>query len=320
MSALNLKHLRYFWMVAKAGSIARASEQLHLTPQSISGQLATLEAALGVRLFQRVGRQLELTETGRRTLSYADEIFSLGDELMEMLRDPPAQRALVFRVGIADVVPKSVAYRLVEPALRIEESLRLVCREGPLDSLLAELAVHRLDVVIADRSIPASMSVRGYSHFLGESGLTVFAARGLAATLKGDFPACLDNAPFLLPGADVAIRPRLMQWFDLQRVRPRVIGEFDDSALLKAFGQGGSGVFVAPSAIADYVCRQYSVRPLGAIEAVREQLFAITTQRRLTHPAIVAVSQAAREEVFGKAVGARDVRRQNRSGDQRGKT
>ena len=299
MIAINFKHLRYFWMVAKAGSIARASEHLHLSPQSISGQLTTLEEALGVELFQRAGRQLELTETGRRTLSYADEIFTLGDELVDMLRDPQAQRALVFKVGIADVVPKSVAYRLVAPALRIEEPVRLVCREGPLDSLLAELAVNRLDMVIADRAMPTGVNVRAYNHFLGESGLSVFAAPSLASTLTGDFPACLDNAPFLLPGVDVAIRPRLMQWFDEQRIRPRVVGEFDDSALLKAFGQAGSGVFVAPTAIADYVCTQYGVRTLGAIDAVREQIYAITTQRRLTHPAVIAVSQAARNEVFG---------------------
>ena len=298
MIGLNFKHLRYFWMVAKTGSIARASEQLHLTPQSISGQLTTLEEALGVQLFQRAGRQLELTETGRRTLSYADEIFTLGDELVDMLREAPAQRTLVFKVGIADVVTKSVAYRLVEPALRIDEPVRLVCREGPLDSLLAELAVHRLDMVIADRAMPASMSVRGYNHFLGESSMSVFAAPSLAATLTGDFPACLHNAPFLLPGVDVAIRPRLMQWFDEQRIRPRVIGEFDDGALLKAFGQAGAGVFVAPSAIADFVGVQYGVQMLGTIDSVREQLYAITTQRRLTHPAILAIRQVARDEVF----------------------
>ena len=300
MTALNFKHLRYFWMVAKAGSIARASEQLHLSPQSISGQLTTLEDALGVQLFQRVGRSLELTETGRRTLSYADEIFTLGDELLDMLNDPPAQRALVFKVGIADVVPKSVAYRLVEPALRIDEPVRLICREGPLESLLAELAVNRLDMVIADRSMPAGVNVRAYNHFLGESGLSAFAAPSLASTLKGKFPACLDNSPFLLPGAEVAIRPRLMQWFDEQRIRPRVVGEFDDSALMKAFGQAGSGVFVAPSAIADFVCKQYGVKKLGTIDSVQEQLYAITTQRRLIHPAVVAISQVAREEVFGR--------------------
>ena len=302
MTAINFKHLRYFWMVAKAGSIARASAQLHLSPQSVSGQLTTLENALGVQLFQRAGRNLELTEMGRRTLSYADQIFTLGDELVDMLSDPQAQRVLVFKVGIADVVPKSVAYRLVATALRLEEPVRLVCREGPLDSLLAELAVNRLDMVIADRAMPAGVNVRAFNHFLGESGLSAFATPDLAATLTGEFPACLDNAPFLLPGAEVAFRPGLMQWFDEQRVRPRVIGEFDDSALLKAFGQAGSGVFVAPTAIADFVCKQYGVQTLGTIDSVREQIYAITTQRRITHPAIIAVSQVAREEVFGKPI------------------
>ena len=298
MITLNFKHLRYFWRVAKAGSITRASEQLHLTPQSISGQLTTLENALGVQLFQRAGRNIELTETGRRTLSYADEIFTLGDELVDMLSDPPAQRALVFKVGVADVVPKSVAYRLIEPTLRIAESVRLVCREGPLESLLAELAVHRLDMVLADRAVPGNVSVRGYSHFLGESSLSVFAAPDLAATLTGEFPSNINNAPFLLPGADVATRPRLMQWFDEQRIQPRIVGEFDDSALLKAFGQAGVGAFAAPTAIAEYVRTQYGVLILGAIATVREQIYAITTQRRLTHPAVVAISQAARQELF----------------------
>jgi len=192
-----------------------------------------------------------------------------------------------------------VAYRLVEPALRIAEPVRLVCEEGPLDSLLAELTLNRLDLVIADRSMPSGVNVRAYNHFLGESGLTVFATPGLAATLKGKFPACLDNAPFLLPGKDVAIRPRLMQWFDEQQIRPRVIGEFADSALLKAFGQAGSGVFMAPSATADFVCKQYGVKALGVIDSVQEQLYAITNQRRITHPAVIAVSQVARDEVFG---------------------
>ena len=307
MAALNFKHLRYFWIVAKSGSMARAAEQLHLTPQSISGQLSTLEEALGVKLFRRAGRQLELTEVGRRTLAYADGIFSMGDELLEMLADLPAQKTEVFRVGVADVVPKSIAYRLVEPALRIGTPVRLVCREGPLDSLLAELAVNRLDLVIADRAMPASVSVRAYNHFLGDSGMSAFATASLAASLQGAFPACLDNAPFLLPGADVACRPRLMQWFDEHNIRPRVVGEFDDSALMKAFGQAGSGAFVAPSAISSYVCSQYGVQVLGTIESVREQLYAISTQRRLSHPAVIAISQVARNEVFGNAGGTAEA-------------
>jgi LysR family transcriptional regulator, transcriptional activator of nhaA len=301
MAALNYKHLRYFWVVAKSGGIARASEQLHLTPQAISGQLSGLEETLGVELFRRAGRGLELTDTGRRILSYAEEIFSLGDELLDVARDQSARKSVPFTVGIADSVPKSVAYRLVEPALHLAEPVRLVCREGRLTNLLADLAVHHLDMVIADRPLPANLNVRGYSHLLGESDLTVFGAPALVKTLGGTFPDLIEGAPFLMPGEDVAIRPRLEQWFEAQRLHPQIVGEFDDSALLMAFGKAGAGLFVAPTAIADYVCEQYRVAAIGRIEKISEQIFAITTERRLTHPAIVAISQTARDEVFGVA-------------------
>ena len=300
MASLNFKHLRYFWMVAKSGSIASASQRLHLTPQSISGQLSELEASLGVELFRRVGRGLELTETGRRIFSYADEIFVLGNELLEVALDQTARKSLPFRVGVADSVPKSVVYRVVEPALRIDEPVRLICREGRLTPLLAEMAVHHLDLVIADRPMPANLNVRAYSHFLGKSDLTVFAAPDLARSLTGTFPALLDRAPFLLPGEDVALRPDLIRWFEANHLYPRIVGEFDDSALLKAFGQAGAGLFVAPTAIADYVSRQYTVQAVGRIDSVTEQLYAITTERRLLHPAIVAVVQATQREFFGK--------------------
>jgi LysR family transcriptional activator of nhaA len=207
---------------------------------------------------------------------------------------------LPFRVGIADSVPKSVAYRVVEPALHLAEPVRMVCREGHLTPLLAEMAVHRLDLVIADRPMPTNLNVRGYSHFLGESDLTVFAAPDLARSLTGDFPALLDRAPFLLPWEDVALRPSLLRWFEAQRVYPRIVGEFEDSALLKAFGQAGAGVFVAPTAIADYISRQYAVLAVGRIESVTERLYAITTERRLQHPAIVAVVDATQRGLFAK--------------------
>ena len=300
MTTLNFKHLRYFWMVAKTGSIARAGEQLHLTPQSISGQLREFEETLGTKLFRRAGRGLELTEAGRRILSYAEEIFIIGDELLDVVRDQTTKKSLPFKIGIADSVSKSVACRLLEPALHIAEPVRLICREGRLAALLADLAVHRLDMVIADRSMPNNLNVRGYSHLLGECGLTVFGAPSLSTQLPGKFPALLNNAPFLLPGEDVAIRSRLLQWLENNDLRPYIVGEFDDSALLKAFGQAGAGLFVAPTAIADQVCRQYNVVALGCIDAVVEQLYAITTERRLTHPAIVAVSEAARRDIFGK--------------------
>jgi LysR family transcriptional activator of nhaA len=303
MPFLNYKHLKYFWVVAKAGGIARAAQQLHITPHTISGQLGEFQEALGVELFRRAGRGLELTEAGRRILGYAEDIFATGDALLEVLRDGTAKRILPFRVGIADSVSKSVAYQLVEPALRLDEPLRLVCREGRLTNLLAELAIHRLDMIIADRPMPANLNVRGYSHLLGESGLTVFGAEALAQGLAGDFPAKIDNAPFLMPGEDAAIRHKLIQWVEAQGLRLRVVGEFDDSALVKSFGQAGAGLFVAPTAIAAHVCEQYAVREIGRIDAVIEQVYAISTERRLTHPAVVAISKAARQNVF-KVAGA----------------
>ena len=298
MATLNFKHLRYFWMVAKTGSIARAAEQLHLTPQSISGQLSDFSEALGVELFRRAGRNLELTDSGRRILSYAEEIFTIGDELLDVLFDQRSKKTLPFRIGIADSLSKSVAYRLVEPALKLPEPVRLICREGRLASLLAELSIHRLDMILADRPMPGNLNVRGYSHLLGESGLTVFGSQPLVDSLRGGFPQLLDNAPLLLPGEDAAIRPKLDQWLESNALRPHIVGEFDDSALIKAFGQAGAGLFVAPTANVDPLCEQYKVVGIGRIDAVVEQLYAITTERRLTHPAIVAISKAAREDVF----------------------
>lgn len=298
--SLNYKHLRYFWMVAKSGSIARASEQLHLTPQSISGQLRELEESLGVTLLQRAGRGLELTDDGRRILGYAEQIFSLGDALLDAVRDGSSRLSRPFRIGLADSVPKSVAQRVIAPALRLEDPLpfRLICREGRLNLLLGELAVHHLDMVIADRPMPANLNVRGYSHLLGESDLTVLGAVDLVSVLKGPFPAMLHGAPFLMQGEDVAIRSRLLLWFEDQGIQPRIVGEFDDSALLTAFGQAGAGLFVVPSAIAASVSRQYTVQILGRITSIREQLYAITTERHLTHPALLAIRDMARDEVF----------------------
>lgn len=299
MPALNYKHLRYFWMVAKSGTIARACRQLNLTPQAVSGQLRELEEALGVELFHRVGRGLEVTDAGRRILSYADEIFALGDELLDIARDQTTKRSLPFYVGIADSVAKLVAHRLIEPVLCLPEAVRLICREGRLKPLLAELAVHRLDMVIADRPMPTDLNVRAFSHLLTESDLTVFGAAAVLDTLDADFPALLEGAPFLLPGDDVAIRTRIEEWFANQRLHPRIVGEFDDSALLKSFGQAGAGLFVAPSAIASDVAEQYRVRAVGRIDSISEQIYAITTERRLSHPATVAIIEQARSHTAG---------------------
>lgn len=298
MSSLNYKHLRYFWMVAKTGSIATAAAQLHLTPHAISGQLSEFAATLGVQLFRRAGRNLELTEAGRRIARSAEPIFTAGDELLELVRNSRLASPQPFRVGCADSVSKLIACRLVEPALKLEDPVRLVCREGRLDNLLADLAVHRLDLVIADRPIPAHFSVRAYNHLLGESSMTAFATADLAARLGPDFPACLDNAPVLFPGEDVAIRGRLLHWLESGDIHVRVIGEFDDSAMMQAFGQSGAGVFFAPTVIAAQVCDQYQVAALGTVDAVVEQVYAITTERRMSHPATVAIGALARDMLF----------------------
>lgn len=301
MATLNFKHLRYFWMVAKSGSIVKAGERLYLSPQSISGQLGEFEAALGTQLFRRAGRGLELTEMGRRIFTYADEIFALGNEILDVVQDESLKKIQPFRVGVADCVPRTVAHRVIEPAMRADDSLRLICREGKLATLLAEMAVHRLDMVIADRPLPTNVNVRAYHHLLGESVLSVMGARALIEQL-GDhtFPQLLDQAPFLLPGEDIAIRPKLMQWFESHHLHPRIVGEFDDSALLKLFGQGGAGFFVAPAAMSDYVCERYAVEEVGRIDSVKEQLYAITAERRMTHPGVLAVAEATKE-VFSVA-------------------
>ena len=300
MARLNYKHLRYFWTVAKAGGIARACERLHLTPQTVSGQLSAFEEALGHKLFARAGRRLELTETGRMVLGYAEELFTVGEELEQALSHKGGSLTLLFKVGIADSVPKALAYRLLEPAVRLPEALRIVCREGKLGGLLADLAIHRLDLVLADGPMPASMSVRGFNHLLGECGLTFMAAPALARRHSARFPRCLDGAPLLLPGEEAAVRPGLMQWFENVAVRPRIVGEFDDGALMKAFGKAGVGMFAVPSAIAEEVRRQFAVRILGHTDAVSERFYAISVERRLKHPAVLAISSAARTKLFGK--------------------
>ncbi len=296
---MNFKHLYYFWRVAKAGGVARASEQLHLTPQTLSGQIGQLEDDLGTPLFAKRGRNLELTDAGRLAFGYAQDIFMLGSELEESLRNYPAGgRPVEFRVGVSDAVSKTIACRLIEPATRLPESVRISCREWKLDSLLAELAAHRLDLVIAGAPIPPSVSVRAYNHRLGESGVSFFAAAALAKSLGKKFPGCLDGAPMLMPGPDAAVRSRLERWFEARRIRPRVVGEFDDSALMKAFGQRGAGVFIGPTVLEQEIQSQYGVRILGRTDEIAEEFFAISVERRVRHPCVVAIAEAARDELF----------------------
>ena len=290
---INYRQLHYFWSVAKFGGVTRAAEQLHLTPQTLSGQISQLEGNLGISLFRRTGRRMELTDAGRMALTYADEIFHIGSEMEEALRDSHKERPFLFRVGIVDVVPKSIAYQLLAPTLAMQEPVHLVCREAPLDRLLAEMAIHRLDMVLADRPMPPGMDVKGYSHPLIECDVAFFAAPNLAAELAGRFPENLDGAPLLIPGEDSALRVPLMRWLDRHSLHPRIVGEFDDSALMKAFGKAGAGIFPAPAATSEETELQYGVINLGISHELRERFFAISVERRLTHPAVRAVSEGA---------------------------
>lgn len=290
---INYRQLHYFWAVAKAGGIARAAEQLHLAPQTLSGQVSQLEESLGVQLFRRAGRRLALTEQGKQVLSFADEIFQVGQELEERLRNRADERQFLFRVGIADVTPKAIAYELLAPSLSMPEPVRLICREDKFERLLAELALHKLDMVLVDRPIPAGVDIKGYSHRLGECGMTFMATASVRERLQGEFPKLLHGAPLLIPGEDSAVRGPLLRWLRGQDIHPQVVGEFDDGALMKAFGRAGVGVFPVPTPLADDIARQYAVEPVGETEAVTEKFYLITVERKLAHPATKAISDAA---------------------------
>ena len=295
MRHLNYSHLLYFWTVAREGSIARASEVLHLTPQTISGQLKLLEESVGEALFHRVGRGLALTETGRIVNQYADEIFSLGAELAQRVRRKELGAPVALNVGVANSIPKLIAYRILEPALRLKDPLRIVCREGDLEALLGDLAVHRLDLVLSDRPIGSGLNVRAYNHSLGSSSVSMFAHRRIARRYAKSFPSSLDGAPLLLPAESTALRRALDEWFDRHEVTPRVVAEFDDSALMKAFGEAASGVFPAPDAIASEVEQMYEAKRIGTTAGVTESFFAISPERKIKHPAVLQITEMARE-------------------------
>lgn len=299
MDWLNYHHLLYFWLVATRGSVSRAAAELRLSPSTVSGQLRLLEAAVGEPLFVRAGRGLALTEAGRFVLRHADEIFSIGRSLQEALRGRPAGRPTVLQVGVADVVPKLVSQRLLAPALALPQPFLLVCREDRTERLVADLAAHELEVVITDAPVAPSLPIRAFNHLLGECTVEFFAIQALAERLRRGFPASLDGAPLLLPTRGTTLRRALDEWFSGLGVRPRVIAEIEDSALLKAFGQAGAGAFPAASAVSAEVQRQHRVRSIGRVDAIRERFYAVTLERRLSHPAVLALSASARTEVFG---------------------
>jgi LysR family transcriptional activator of nhaA len=288
----------YFWTVAREGSIAKASEVLHLTPQTISGQLKLLEQAVGEKLFERVGRGLALTDTGQVVNQYADEIFMLGAELTQRVKSSQALVPTTLNVGIVNSIPKLVALRVLEPALSMEDPVKIICREGDIDPLLGELAVHRLDLVISDRPIPTGINVKAYNHPLGGSHMSFFAHRSIARKYQKRFPKSLEGAPVLLPIQGSPLRRGLDEWFDSMDITPQIIAEFDDSALLKAFGEAAVGVYPAPSAIAAEVASMYHSVDLGAVDTIRESYYAISPERKLKHPAVLQITQEARAKLF----------------------
>ena len=298
MQPLNYHHLLYFYVVAREGSIARATKVLDLTQPTISGQLRTLEQALGEKLFERRGRNLVLTERGHVIYRYAEEIFSLGDELVRTLQGQPTSGPLRFAVGVSDSLPKLTTHRLLAPALALQAPMRLLLRIGKTDQLLADLSIHALDLVLADTPINPGVKVRAFNHLLGECDVTVFATAALADKYHRNFPRSLQDAPFLLPTQGTALRRSLEQWFEAENIHPVVAAEVEDMALLQVLGQEGLGLFAAPTVVEDEIRRQYRVEPIGRIEAVRERFYAISIDRKLKHPAVLAISKAAKGSLF----------------------
>jgi LysR family transcriptional activator of nhaA len=297
MDWLNYHHLLYFWVTAHEGSVSRASEVLHVTPATVSIQIRELEKALSVRLFEKSGRGVALTETGEAVYRYASDIFATGRELVDMVRGRPVGQPLLFRVGIRDVMPKVVAFKLIEPTLQLAEPLRLVCREGDFQALIADLAVHKLDVVLSDTPLDANLRVKAFSHLLGESEVVIVGTRKLAEKLKDNFPHSLDGAPWLLPTDNNVLRRSLDAWFSDHNFRPAIQGEFEDSAMLKIAGKAGVGVFAIAAAIQADVQAMYGVEMIGKIPSIKERFYAISAERRLKHPGVVAISEAARKKL-----------------------
>lgn len=300
MDWVNYNHLLYFWLVAREESLSLASAELRLAQSTVSKQIHLLEKSLGCDLFSKSGRRLVLTESGRMAYRYADEIFGLGREMLDSLRDRPVGRPVRVTVGIADVVPKLIAERVLATAFDRPGAVRLVCREDKPGRLLAGLALHELDMILTDSPADPSVNVRAFSHLLGETDIAFFGRADLAAKYRRGFPASLDQAPMLLPTENTVLRRSLDQWFEARGLRPEVVGEFEDTALLKVFGHRGAGIFPAAMVIAEEVKSQYDVRLIGKAQGLRERLYAVTVERRIKHPAVVAICEAARARLFQK--------------------
>jgi LysR family transcriptional activator of nhaA len=297
MDWLNYHHLYYFWIVAREGSISKACERLHLAQPTISAQIQALERALKEKLFHRTGRRLVLTETGQLVFRYADEIFSVGRELQDTLRGRPSGRPMRFAVGVSDALPKSIAFRLLEPAVRMGEPVHIVCREGGVEQLIADLALHQLDLVLCETPLGPGVKVRAIQHDLGDSAVSILGTPELVARYQEDFPRCLEGAPFLLPAYPASLRRALEHWLDSEELHINLGGEFDDSALLKAFAQSGIGFIPTPTVVADEVMRQYNLATLATLPNVRIGFYALTIERKIKHPATMAVIETARRQL-----------------------
>lgn len=299
MEWLNYHHLLYFWAVARYGSVVRASTELRLAQPTISGQVRRLETVLGVKLFDRVGRKLVLTEVGQSVFRYADEIFALGQDLVGTLKGRPSIRPLRLTVGVADVLPKVLVQKLLEPAFQIEKPIQLICREDRVvEDFMGELVGHELDMVLADRPLGPGIKIHAYNHLLGECGTTFLASPELVRKYKRGFPGSINGAPCLLPGAHATVRRALDQWFESEEVRPALVAEFDDSALMYAFGEEGKGIFPSPTVFESEFRKRYNVQVVGRVPPVRQHFYAISVDRRIQHPAVMAIVKAARQAIF----------------------
>lgn len=300
MEWLNYHHLLYFYTVAKEGTIAKAATKLRLAQPTISGQIRLLEESLGEKLFRRSGRNLVLTETGQMVFGYADEIFALGGEMMNMLKGRPTGRPMRLNIGISDVVPKLISHRLLEPALEMDPPVQIVCREDKTERLLAELSVNGLDMVLSDEPLGGNARVKAFNHMLGECGVSFMGTKRLVDEYRRGFPDSLEGAPMLVPTDNTLLRRSIESWFDRNNLRPHIVGEFEDTALMKVFGGCGNGIFVGPTAIENDIREEYSVGLIGRAEDVRERFYAITVERRIKHPAVQVISEAARGKLFSE--------------------
>ena len=297
---LNYHHLYYFWTTVREGGVSKASAALHVTQPTISKQLRLLEEQLGEALFDRRSARMTLTESGQLAFDYAEEIFSLGNEFVESLQGFSGSRDRRLRVGISDVLPKLACHRILAPVLDPTGRTRLVCEEDMTDRLLAELSLQRLDLVLTDAPIAGAAKVKAFNHFLGDCGVTFFASESTRQRLSGPFPDCLHQAPFLAPTENTQIRRSLERWLSARELRPIIVAEFHDSALMKVFGREGAGVFIGPSVIADEICREFNAVAIGQTDTVRESFYAITVERKVKHPAMIRIAENARQNLFGR--------------------